>query len=503
MMIKIAKQWVIVMLGFLPPLLAHAASIGQFSENGDVGSVKRSGTVHYDAALQHYRISGSGTNMWSTRDELHYAYTQLTGDFILRAHVAFEGKGVDPHRKMGWNLRTSLDTGSPNVHAAVHGDGLTSLQFRAQAGGETEQYPMAIKSPDVIQLERRGDTYIMSAAKMGQPFEVTSVSDIKLGEKIYAGLSLCAHNPDVVETGIFSNVRIILPAAKDFRPYTDYIGSNLEIMDMKTKNRRIVYRSPDSIQAPNWTQDGKTLIYNSKGLLFNFDIKSGKSSVLESGFANNNNNDHVLSWSGKLIGISHHVAEENNHSTIYTLPITGSKKPTRITAKGAGHSYLHGFSPDDKSLIFTGERKGRYDIYSVDIKTGKETQLTDTPTLDDGSEFSPDGKYIYFNSNRTGMMQLWRMHADGSNQQQLTFDNHNNWFPHVSPDGKKIVFLSYMDDIDPGDHPFYRHVYLREMPAEGGEPEIIAYVYGGQGTINVPSWSPDGSQIAFVSNTRL
>src|SRR5688572_9918220 len=139
MMIKIAKRWVIVMLGFLPPLLAHAASIGQFSENGDVGSVKRSGTVHYDAELQHYRISGAGTNMWSTRDELHYAYTELTGDFILRAHVAFEGKGVDPHRKMGWNLRTSLDTDSPNVHAAVHGDGLRSLMFRARDGGEAEQ----------------------------------------------------------------------------------------------------------------------------------------------------------------------------------------------------------------------------------------------------------------------------------------------------------------------------------------------------------------------------
>ncbi|MDR7092060.1 TolB family protein [Cellvibrio fibrivorans] len=503
MTIKIIRRGFIFLVGSIFPLLGWAAPLGQFTGHQDIGAVKHKGDTIYDPASQQYRMSGSGKNMWVGEDELHYAYTQLTGDFILRAHVAFEGTGVDPHRKIGWNLRTSLDTGSPNVHATVHGDGLTSLQFRASAGGDTQEYPMAIKAPDVIQLERRGDTYIMSAAKMGQPFQVTSVSNIKLGEKIYAGLSLCAHNPDAVETAVFSNVRIILPAAKDFRPYKDYIGSNLEIMDMKTKNRRIVYRSSDSIQAPNWTQDGKTLIYNSKGLLFNFDIKSGKSTVLESGFANNNNNDHVLSWSGKLIGISHHVAEENNHSTIYTLPITGSKKPTRITAKGAGHSYLHGFSPDDKSLIFTGERKGQYDIYSIDIKTGKETQLTDTPTLDDGSEFSPDGKYIYFNSNRTGLMQLWRMHADGSNQQQLTFDNHNNWFPHVSPDGKKIVFLSYMDDIDPGDHPFYRHVYLREMPAEGGDPEIIAYVYGGQGSINVPSWSPDGSQIAFVSNTRL
>lgn len=499
-MIKITATWVIIMLGSFSTLLAHSETTGQFSANRDIGDVKQLGSLSYDAALQQYRISGSGNNIAAGKDEFHYAYTRLSGDFILRAHVAFVGKNTNPQRQLGWNLRSSLEPDSASVHALVRGDGLASLQFRTSAGADTQEYPMAIQAPDVIQLERRGDVYIMSAAKMGQPFQVTSVSHIKLGETVYAGISACA---DQIETGIFSNVRIILPAAKNFRPYKDYIGSNLEIMDMATKNRRIVFRSPDSIQAPNWTQDGKTLIYNSKGLLFNFDIDSGKSAVLETGFANNNNNDHVLSWSGKLIGISHHVAEEKNHSTIYTLPVTGSKNPTRVTAINAGHSYLHGFSPDDKSLIFTGERNGQYDIYRVDIKTGKETQLTDTETLDDGSEFIPDGHYIYFNSNRTGMMQLWRMHADGSHQQQLTFDNYNNWFPHVSPDGKKIVFLSYMSDIDSGDHPFYRHVYLREMPVGGGEPEIIAYVYGGQGTINVPSWSPDGSQIAFVSNTRL
>lgn len=502
-MIKLAAQWVMVMSATFFCLLAHSETTGQFSASRDIGKVSQVGALAYDAGLQHYKISGAGSISHNDEDAFHYAYTQLSGDFIVRAHVAFAGKNANSNPVLGWNLRKSLDANSASVQALVRGDGLTSLQFRARAGAVSEAYPMAIKSADVIQLERRGDIYIMSAAKMGQPFQVTSVSHIKLGEKIYAGLSVSAQLGDRLETGIFSNVRIILPAAKDFRPYKDYIGSNLEIMDMATKNRRIVFRSPDSIQAPNWTQDGKTLIYNSKGLLFNFDIASGKSSQLETGFANNNNNDHVLSWDGKLIGISHHVAEEKNHSTIYTLPITGSKTPTRITAINAGHSYLHGFSPDDKSMIFTGERNGVYDIFSVDIATGKETQLTHTETLDDGSEYSPDGKYIYFNSNRTGMMQLWRMHADGSNQQQLTFDNYNNWFPHVSPDGKKIVFLSYMDDIDPGNHPFYRHVYLREMPAEGGEPEVIAYVYGGQGTINVPSWSPDGSQIAFVSNTRL
>lgn len=483
--------------------LSLASTLGDAPTHVDIGAVKTKGTLEYSAADQTYTITASGTNMWGGQDELHYAYTQLKGDFILRANFTFEGKGVDPHRKVGWNVRKSLDGNSENIHATVHGDGLTSLQFRATPGGKTQQHVLKIQAPDVIQLERRGDVYIMSAARMGEPFQVTSVTQAGMGDTLYVGLSLCAHNPDVVEKAIISNVRIITPAAKDFKPYKDYIGSHLEILDMKTKNSRIVFSSPDSIQAPNWTPDGKTLIYNSKGLLYNFDISTGNISLLETGFANDNNNDHVLSWDGKQIGISHHAKDDNRQSTIYVLSISGSKNPTQISATGVGHSYLHGFSPDNKKLVFTGGRDGVYDIYTIDIATKKETRLTHSPDLDDGAEYSPDGKKIYFNSNRTGLMQLWRMDADGKNQEQLTFDTYNNWFPHISPDGKKIVFLTYHDGIDPNDHPFYRHVYLREMPIDGGEPKVIAYVYGGQGTINVPSWSPDGSKIAFVSNTKL
>ncbi|MFT7561632.1 MAG: TolB protein [Flavobacteriales bacterium] len=484
-------------------LAAQAENIGQFEYHADIGPVKHTGNIEYDTHQQRYIISASGQNMWGIRDEFHYAWNDMSGDFIVRAHVRFEGKGVDPHRKIGWNVRSSLAHGSPHINAVVHGDGLTSLQYREVQDGPTLESVLSVKAPDVIQLERRGDTYIMSAAKFGDAFHVNQISKIVLGANVKVGLSVTAHNADVLETLTVSNVRIIQPADINFRPYQDYIGSNLEIMDMNTFNRRIVYRDPNSIQAPNWTHDGKTLIYNSKGLLFNYDIKSGNISELNTGFANNNNNDHVLSWDGKDIAISHHSEEEEGRSTIYSLPLSGSDKPRKITKAGVGHSYLHGYAIDDASMIFTANRDNKYNIYSIDIKTGQETQLTNTTTLDDGSEYSSDGKHIYFNSNRTGTMQLWRMKPDGSDQTQLTSDHYNDWFPHTSPDKKSIVFISYHDDIDSGDHPFYRHVYLRQMPIGGGVPKIIAYVYGGQGTMNVPSWSPDGSKISFVSNTKI
>jgi TolB protein len=500
-------------LAAAPFALAQAPNpTGQFAAHQDVGAVKRAGTFSYDDKLQQYQISFSGTNIWAADDQLHFAYNQMQGDFIVRAQVAFQGAGADPHRKVGWDVRSALNNSSAHVIAAVHGDGLASLQFRAVAGGTTEEYRMQVVAPDVLQLERRGDVYIMSAARFGEPFQVTSVSHIKLGDKVYVGLGASAHNNDAYETALVSNVRVVVPAATNFKPYQDYIGSNIEIMDMATHNSRIVHRSPDSLQAPNWTRDGKALIYNAKGLMYRLDIAGGKPSLIKSGVATNNNNDHVLSWNGKLIGLSSHIrrADGTNFSTIYTVPVGGSDKATLITDTDQGNSYLHGFSPDDSKMIFIGQRDPAVrknhpkvlNLYTVDLATKKEVQLTTTPALDDGAEYSPDGKQIYFNSNRTGLMQLWRMGADGKGQVQLTFDNFNNWFPHVSPDGKKIVFLTFIDDVDSYDHPFYKHVYLREMPIEGGVPKVVAYLYGGQGSFNVPSWSPDSSQIAFVSNTK-
>jgi TolB protein len=473
-------------------------AIGVFDSQSDVGKVNKPGAARYDAAKDEYTIEGSGANIWADHDDFHFVWKRIKGNFILTARARFIGKGVEPHRKIGWMARSSLDTDSPHVSAVVHGDGLTSLQFRRTKGASTEEVKSLLTAADVIQLERRGNTYFMSVAHFGEPFVTEQVSDPELGDEAYVGLFVCAHNNDVAEKAVFTNVRITLPAKDGFVPYRDYIGSNLEVLDIESGNRTIIYSVPDSLQAPNWTRDGKALIYNRNGRLYRFDLAQRTPTLIETDFATSNNNDHVLSFDGKMLGISHQSKEDQNKSIIYTLPVHGGR-PKRITSNGP--SYLHGWSPDGKFLVYTGQRNGEFDIYKISSEGGEEVRLTNAKGLDDGPEYSPDGRYIYFNSDRTGAMQIWRMKPDGSDQQQITSDEYNNWFPHVSPDGRWIIFLSFSKEVSSSDHPFYKQVYLRLMPALGGKPKVVAYVYGGQGTINVPSWSPDSKKVAFVSNT--
>lgn len=486
----------------LSPLLAFAADpIGDFSHQIDVGAPTIAGSSSFDQDTQTYTLSSAGINMWGSSDQFRFIYNQIEGDFIIRATIEFVGEGVDPHRKIGIMARNSLDTDSAYADACVHGDTLSSLQYRTEKGGETDQLVLNAYHPTDIEFQRQGDTFTFSAATFGETYKSVS-KKTDLNANLLVGLFICSHNAEVVETAKFTNVRVVIPAATDFRPYRDYIGSRLEVMDIETGHRQILHTVPNSIQAPNWTVDGKTLIYNCEGKLYNYQLADGSISELNTGPADENNNDHVLSFDGSQIAISHHVGESRT-STIYTLPVTGSDSPKQITDPANGHSFLHGWSTDAKKLIFTGQRNGQWDIWTIDLKSKKERNLTNNPTLDDGAEYSPDGKYVYFNSVRTGTMQIWRMKADGSEQEQVTFDAYNDWFPHFSPDGKWIVFISFPTDIDPTDHPFYKKVYLRLMPASGGVPKTIAYLYGGQGSINVPSWSPDSKKIAFVSNTQL
>jgi len=483
-------------------LFAQLNPIGQFDHHQDVGDPKKEGSASYNATDQTYTVTGAGINMWTKIDQFHFLWKKIKGDFAISATIQFVGKGTADHRKIGIIARHELTTNSRYADACVHGDDLTSLQYRPSDTSNTDQVVLSVYQPTDIEFSRKGDVFTFSAATSGQNYKSVS-KKLNLHDEVYAGLFICSHVEDVSETAIFSNVRIIIPVNPDYRPYRDYIGSHLEVMDITTGKRKILHSVPNSIQAPNWTKDGKHLIYNSSaGVLYKYALADGKIEELNTGTIRSNNNDHVLSFDGKQLAISNHVGERRI-STLYTLPVTGSDMPRQITSPDSGHSYLHSWSPDGRKLIFTGQRRGQYDIWAIDIATKMETALTNSKTLDDGPEYSPDGQWIYFNSVRTGTMKLWRMKPDGSRQEQVTFDEYNDWFPHFSPDGKQILYISFPPEIDPTTHPFYQRVYLRIMPASGGVPKTIAYIYGGQGTINVPSWSPDGKKIAFVSNSKL
>jgi len=501
----------------------NGGPLGDFEAHTDVGSPKIAGYAAYNGATQTYTLSAGGVNIWAKRDEFHFAYRRMKGDFIVQAMVEFQGKGVDPHRKAGIMARASLtDVDSPYVDGALHGDGLASLQFRKARGEDTAQTEMpAAKGANVIQLERRGDLFILSVARFGEPFEVAEIKDASfVPEEAYVGLFLSSHNPDVKESAIFGNVRVIKPVKVGFQPYRDYIGSRLETLNVNNGRRTQIYSSRVPFEAPNWLPDGSALIYNAsgndpatRGRLWKFDLMTRTPALIDTGFAIRNNNDHVLSFDGTQLAISDQSTGDGQ-STIFTMPTRGGV-PKRITPLSP--SYMHGWTPDAKWLIYTGGRKPKgsndneFDIYkAASDGSGKEINLTHNPGLDDGPEVSPDGQWIYFNSVRSGPMQIWRMRADcekkekdcGAAERVTHDDKFNDWFPHFSPDGKWITIISYGRDIQPTDHPYYKHCYLRIMPADGSAPpKVIAYVYGGQGTINVPSWSPDGMHVAFVSNS--
>ena len=247
------------------------------------------------------------------------------------------------------------------------------------------------------------------------------------------------------------------------------------------------------MEAPNWLKDGKTLIYNAGGKLYRVPAEGGVPAVIDTGFAVRCNNDHGVSPDGKRLVISDQ-SQADRKSRIYTLPTEGGT-PTLVTLLAP--SYWHGWSPDGKTLAYCAERNGEFDVFTIPVGGGPETRLTTAKGLDDGPEYSPDGKHIYFNSDRTGRMHLWRMSADGGDQTQLTDDEFNNWFPHPSPDGKTLVFLSFEKDVK--GHPENKDVTLRRMSLATKKIDVLGRFFGGQGTINVPCFSPDSRRIAFVT----
>jgi Tol biopolymer transport system component len=488
---------------------AQDKGAGIFSNSSDIGNPANKGSALYDAADQIYTLKGSGYNIWFERDEFQYLYTELKGDFILTANFKFEGAGTEAHRKTGWMIRTATDDNSLHISAVLHGDGLTVMQWRDYKGGTMKDPEDEVFAKDssysVIQLERSGKVIFMRAAHEGEPLQtIGSYEMINLPDEIMAGLFICSHNPEITETAKVWNVRIDKPVPDNYSQARDgVVGCRLETLNVFDGMRKVIWEKNGRFEAPNWMPDGKKLLFNMDGLMYTIPVTGGELVVLNTGSVNRNNNDHGISFNGKLLALSGSISgAQGGGSSVFIVPLTGGE-PKKITEETP--SYWHGWAPNNKEVVYVAQRGGKniYNIYRNSIKGGKEVALSNIGQGEhvDGCEYSPDGKYIYYNGSHTGSMQLWRIKPDGSGREQLTFDNYYNWFPHISPDGKWVAFISFPPDIEKNSHPSYKRVMLRLMPAGGGQPKVIAYLYGGQGTINVPSWSPDSKQIAFVSNS--
>jgi TolB protein len=474
---------------YLPAHPDGSEPIGDFENHGDVGTVLHPGSVIYDGATKSYTIAGSGENMWFSADAFQFVWKKVSGDSGIAADITFIGKGGNPHRKAVVMIRQTLDADSPYADVAVHGAGLTSLQYRDAKTETTREIQANISAPTRIRLEKRGDYFVLYAAHQGGKLEPLGGSvRVPISGTYYIGIGVCSHDKDVVERAVFSNVQLASPLSGDAKLF-----STLETVPIASADRRAVYTAPGRFEAPNWMPDGKTLLFNRDGHIEKLQLAGGKPQIIDTGFANRCNNDHGISPDGKSLAISDQ-SQGDHRSLVYIVRIDGGT-PRKITQNAP--SYWHGWSPDGQTLAVVGERKGEFDIYTIPVTSGDETRLTTAKGLDDGPEYSPDGKFIYFNSERTGHMQLWRMHSDGTEQEQVTSDEFENWFPHISPDGKSMVFLSYEKGVV--GHPENKDVTLRLMSLSDKKITVLAKLFGGQGTINVPSWSPDSLSVAFVS----
>jgi hypothetical protein len=493
---------------------AAQQTLGLFSGSGDIGvpSTIGAGSAVYDAGKKTYTVSGGGENMWAAADHFQYVWKKVSGDVMLDATIEFTATrpatgAPNAHRKACLVIRQSLDGDAVYADAAVHGDGLTSLQWRDAKGAVTHEVQSAVSGPTRLRIEKRGSYVAMSLASAGEALHPAGgAARVEFTGEFYLGLGVSAHDSSRIEQAVFSDVELGTPPPATGRTT---LVNTLETISLRSGDRRVAYvvTQPGRIEAPNWFPDNtNTLYFNTAGKLFKVQAdppgtpanpkRLKTPEAVDLGILTRINNDHGVTVDGKMWAISDQsqIVNGQRPSLIYKVPVGGGSA-TRLTAEGP--SYFHGWSPDGRTLVYCASRNGNFDVYAIGVDGGAETRLTTADGKDDGPEFSPDGLFIYFNSDRTGAMQIWRMKADGSQQEQVTTDAAENWFPHVAPNGQVMVFLTYEKGV--GDHPENKDVSLRLMNLATRNVTVLARLFGGQGTINVSSWSPNSQYLAFVS----
>lgn len=478
------------------------SSLGNFDSQSDVGSVRPPGVATFDPATGVYTLQSAGANLWAQVDAFHFVWKKVSGDLSLTADVklADAGPATNPHRKALLMFRQTLDPDSMYADAAIHGSGLTALQYRRDKGDTTQDIEFDIGAPQRLRLEKRGDTITLFLSVHGEPLHQAGAS-IKLhfDGTFYAGLGLCSHNTDAVEQAAFAHVEL-QPLTPPATPATKVLYSTLETISIDNKARQatVILTGRGHMEAPNWSRDGKTLIFNRDGKLWSVHATPVVGSLAEAtpidiGDATDCTGSHGLSPDGKSLAMTC-TTPDHPGRRVYIVP-AGGGTPRMITANP--DSYFHSWSPDGKTILFTRPSHGALNIYSIPAGGGPETALTTGTGTSDDPDYSPDGHWIYFNSDRAGGMQIFRMRPDGRRAEQVTFDEKRNWTAHPSPDGKSILIISYPNDVS--GHPANKDVTLRILNVADGKIRNLVQIIGGAGSDNVPNWSPDGTHFAFVS----
>lgn len=480
---------------------AQSGALGIFEGQSDVGSVMPPGTLHYDAVNQTYAMQAAGANLWSTTDGFHFAWKKVSGDFALTAEMNFPDSAGNPspHRKAVLIFRQTLDADGAYVDAAQHGSGMTALQYRRAAGATTQDIELNIASPHRVRLEKRGDTFTLFLSMGDEPLHQVGASvKLHLDGPFYAGIGVCSHNKDVTEKATFAHVELT-PLTEPGATPELALYSTLQTISIDDNARRAVVIASDHghMEAPNWSRDGKTLVFDREGKIWSAPAAGGPVELLNTGAATRCTGSHGFSPDGKWLAISCSMPDKPE-TRVYIVPSSGGD-PRLLTENPA--SYFHSWSPDGKTIVFTRPSHGSGNIYAISVDGGAETALTTGTGISDDPDYSADGKYIYFNSDRSGSMQIWRMLADGSQPEQVTFDAYQNWTPHPSPDGKSILILSYDKDVT--GHPANKDIALRILNVADGKIRVLVNIVGGSGTDNTPDWAPDGANLAFVSYQML
>ncbi len=412
---------------------------GVFEGRGDIGAVLHPGSAEYDSARDSYLLSGSGENMWARADAFHFVWKRVSGDVTISADVSLLGAGKDPHRKAVLMVRQNLEADSAYVDAALHGDGLTSLQWRAENGDATHEIQANTTAPGRLRLSKRGDFVYMSVAAAGeQPRLAGGWTEIVLKEPFYVGIGVCAHNKDAVERAVFSKVELAAGPAVPIRDSVLY--STLETIAVASTDRRAVHVSRERLESPTWTRDGSGLLFNSQGKLVRLPASGGQATMLETGFASGITRYHSPSPDGLQVAFGHEASGWRRQPGLFVVPIGGGD-PRRLIATTP--SLGLGWSPDGKTIAFASGGKDRATIYTISAAGGQEKRLTDG----EGPVFSADGQLIYFSSIRGGTRQIWRMRADGSGAEQVTADEFSNRSPQPSPDGRQLAYLSSSEGV--------------------------------------------------------